>query len=152
MRYLLLFICSIVILFIVLSISKFISRLYNNETNQISINNHLINIEIVKNDTDRQKGLSGRKSLAQNSGMLFVFPNKGYHYFWMKEMQIPLDFIWIDGDKVVDLTENVSPLRKNSVNPSTFTSGYPTDKILEVNAGTVKKLNIKIGDTVKNKF
>src|SRR3989344_5288383 len=47
----------------------------------------------------RQLGLSGKKSLEKDSGMLFVFDTTGIYGFWMKEMAFPIDVIWIDEKK-----------------------------------------------------
>lgn len=113
----------------------------------IYINSHKFIVEIADTDEKRVKGLSDRDTLAQNAGMLFVFPTPGFYRFWMKDMKFPLDFVWINDDRIVDLTENV-PATTSSSDLKTFTAKYPFDKVLEVNAGTVKLFNIAIGDTI----
>lgn len=117
------------------------------QTKKLFINNHPFNIELADTDTLRSRGLSGRNSLSPNSGMLFIFPTAGYYQFWMKEMEFPLDFIWINNDTIVDLTENVPPPDNNYL--PTYSSNSAVDKVLEVNAGTIKSLNIVIGDKIK---
>lgn len=117
-------------------------------TPKLRINNHIFTYEIAITDEKRQKGLSGRKSLPQNHGMLFVFQDKGYHPFWMKGMKFPLDFIWIDDNTVVDLTENVPP-PKEGEEPAHVVPKALVNRVFEVRAGTIKDLNIQIGDRVE---
>lgn len=102
-------------------------------------------VEVVDTDEERAQGLSGRTSLPQDRGMFFVFPQKSRHEFWMKDMKFPLDFIWIDEDKVVDLTRSV-PYPKENESPVTIIPKVPVDKVLEVNAGVIDSSQVKIGD------
>lgn len=83
--------------------------------------------------------------------MLFIFPKEDKYPFWMKGVSFPLDFIWIKGDQVVDLLENVSPPRVNQkdIDLPIYVPKESIDRILEVNAGTIARLNIKVGDTIK---
>lgn len=119
------------------------------KTKKIYINNQLITVEIADNDKLRTKGLSGRIELGKNHGMLFIFPAYDIYNFWMKGMQFPLDFVWIKDDTVVDLTENV-PFPRDPVNgPFDFYKpSLPVNKVLEINAGEIKRLDIKIGDKI----
>lgn len=118
------------------------------DTKTITINGHKFTVEIADTDEKRTKGLSNRDKLGESKGMLFVFPDSNYYRFWMKDMKFPLDFIWIDKDIVVDLNQNVSQPKSSDDKLVSFTAGKPFDKVLEVNAGTVKSLNIVIGNTI----
>lgn len=115
----------------------------------IVVDNHSIVVEIADTDNLRTKGLSERNSLPQNQGMLFVFPVVEFYNFWMKGMRFPLDFVWIKDDTVVDLTENVPNPRDQTHDPAEFYNPkFAVNKVLEINAGEIKKLNIKIGDKI----
>lgn len=81
-------------------------------------------------------------------GMLFPYDHKEQFEFWMRGMRFPLDFIWIDGKNVADITENVPPPLENE-RPVIVKPLVPVDKVLEVNAGTVARIGIKVGDTVE---
>lgn len=107
------------------------------------INGVEVVVEVMDTNEKRQQGLSGRETLGENEGMLFVFEQPGIYPFWMKGMNFPLDFVWINEDKVVDLREKVAITEMN-IKP-----GQPANKVLEVNSGWVKKHKIKIGDEVK---
>ncbi len=116
----------------------------------IQIGNNKYSIEIANTEKSRSLGLSGRTSINKNQGMLFVFPSPSNYLFWMKEMNFPLDFVWIDGDKVVDVTQNVPKQANSDLNSlTTFTAKSPFDKVVELYAGTVEADNIKIGDIIK---
>jgi uncharacterized membrane protein (UPF0127 family) len=108
-------------------------------------------VEVVSTPSTRSKGLSGRSSLAQNSGMLFIFDKKDITpSFWMKDMLIPLDIIWIDDGKIVVIDKNVSA-PKAGVSDSelkVYSPGKPVDYVLEMNADFCDDNNIKVGDSV----
>ncbi len=107
--------------------------------------------EVTKTQEEKTKGLSGRESLAESSGMLFIFDKAGIYPFWMKGMKFPLDFIWIAGGKVVDVTED-APVPTPSEKPiyTVYQPQKPAQYVLEVNAGFVKKNAINIGDSVQS--
>ncbi len=110
---------------------------------KVIINGHTIMTELAVTNTEKEKGLGYRDSLPVDTGMLFVYQNRDRYGFWMKGMQFPLDFIWIDGNTVVDLTENVA------TTAPAFAPLVPVDKVLEVNAGVIESLGIRVGDPVR---
>lgn len=117
----------------------------------LEINGQVLKVELADTASKRSKGLGGRTGLGENEGMLFIFEKKDKHPFWMKGLSFPLDFVWIRDDKVLDILENVAPPASGQPDSSLpiYSSKEPVDKVLELNAGTVQKLNIKGGDTVK---
>lgn len=121
---------------------------------QLQINNAKLKVEIADTQAKRSKGLGGRESLATDSGMLFIFPKPGKYPFWMKGLSFPLDFVWIKGDKVVDLLEDIQPVSPEAPDASLpiYQSKEEVDKVLEVPSGTSKRLDIKIGDTVRLEY
>lgn len=117
---------------------------------KIRINKTEFTVEIVDTENKRTKGLSGRKNMPKDTGMLFIFPTANIYNFWMKEVHFPLDFIWINQNKIVDITENVaSPSPNTPDNQLTiYNPKMAVDKVLELNAGVIQSSNIKIGDIV----
>lgn len=107
--------------------------------------------EIADTEPEREKGLSGRKSLEENQGMLFVFEKKDFKpAFWMKGMLISLDFIWINDGKISQIDQNIPPPETNTPDknlPYYIPNGL-IDYVLEVNAGFTKKYDIRVGATV----
>lgn len=117
---------------------------------QIKINNTLVNIEVADTAAERSKGLSGRTDLPGGSGMLFVFPESKKYQFWMKGMKFPLDLIFIQNSKVVDLIKDASPPTEGQSDESLtiYEPTVPIDMLLEVNSGFTDTNNIKVGDQV----
>ena len=113
---------------------------------KITIKDTQVSVRIADNKLERSRGLSGVKELKENSGMLFVFEQEDFHYFWMKNMYISLDIIWMNQEYVVvDITEDINP----DTYPQKFTSQVPAQYVLEVEADFIQKNNILIGDVVQ---
>lgn len=117
-------------------------------TSKVRIRGRVIDVDVAVGMFEQARGLGGRKTMASNRGMLFIYDHKEQYNFWMMGMKFPLDFIWIDGKRVADLTLDVPP-PKAFTTPAMVKPKVPVDKILEVNAGVVDRLGIKIGDTVE---
>ena len=102
-------------------------------------------LEVCSNDGERAKGLMYRRSLAQDTGMIFVFPEERNHSFWMKNTYIPLDMVFVDKDmKVVGVLSDVPPL-----NLAPRAVGKPSLYVLEFAAGTMKRYGVGEGATLK---
>ena len=119
--------------------------LANPSQRYLKIGQTVFEVELADDQTKRSLGLSGRKFLAEGDGLLFIFEKPDLYPFWMKEMNFPIDIIWIDEDKkIIDLTEDV----RHDSYPQIFVSKNPALYVLEVNAGTIKKYEIKIGEEI----
>ena len=116
------------------------------EPDQIVIRGHIFKIETVVSESAKAKGLGGRQSICADCGMLFVFDKPDTHAFWMKDMQFALDLLWLRGGRVVFLEKNVPSSFGQTMIPS-----EKADRVLELNAGTVDKLGIVLGDSVSIK-
>ena len=112
------------------------------ETARIIAGSTVIPVTIADTDESREQGLSGTPTLAPGTGKLFIFDHPGKYSFWMKDMNYPIDIVWIDEEwKVVSITEAVSPLSY----PMTFYPSEPVRYVLEVNAYEAVPLNLSIG-------
>jgi uncharacterized membrane protein (UPF0127 family) len=101
-------------------------------------------VEVMTNDADRAKGLMFRRELPEGRGMLFDFHRDQDIAMWMKNTYISLDMIFIEGNgRIRRIAENTTPLSE-----VTIPSGGPVRGVLEVIAGTARKLGIKPGDRV----
>lgn len=116
-------------------------------TSKVKINSTIFAVEVAATEAQKELGLGGRSSLTEQSGMLFPYDHKEQYEYWMRGMKFPLDFIWIDGNTIADITENV-PVPLPNEQPVIVKPQVAVDKVLEVRAGSVKKNNISIGDTV----
>ena len=116
---------------------------------KVIINGHTIHLELAVTQGEKEKGLGYRDSLAADHGMLFVYDHPERYGFWMKGMRFPLDYIWINGNKVADLSRNIPAPANETTQPVSLAPGFPADKVLEVNAGVIDRFDINIGDLVQ---
>lgn len=116
----------------------------------VRINESVFNVQIADTQDEASKGLSGRSSLPINEGLLFVFEKEEIYPIWMKEMQFPIDIIWIDSNKnIVDIEENALPEPgKVDRDLKIYTPDTASRYILEINAGISALNGFKIGDQV----
>ena len=110
-----------------------------------------IPVEVADTLKKRSLGLGKRTSLKKGWGMLFVFEKRKPHRFWMKEMQFPLDIIWLDNHRIVHIIHNAKPANSRD-EPEVMTSPVSVNFVLEIAAGRGTKLRLKIGQRMKFKF
>lgn len=112
-----------------------------------------LKVEVANDDISRAQGLSERTSLEELQGVLFVFDSQNIKPpFWMKEMLIPLDIIWINDGAVSQIQSNVQPEPGiNTTQLKFYIPDEPIDYVLEVNAGISDKFGVKVGDKVELK-
>ena len=101
--------------------------------------------EVVTNPEDRALGLMFRRSLAPDSGMLFVFDTDESQRFWMKNTLIPLSIAYITRDSLIADILEMAPL--DTTTP--YISTKPVLYALEMNSGWFQARGIKPGDTVR---
>lgn len=117
------------------------------EVASLMVGEHSFAVDIARTPQEHARGLSGRASLSEDRGMLFQFSVPSRPSFWMKGMQFPLDILWIRDGVVIGVAENLPS--DNSEMPAIYQSSEQIDAVLEINAGLIEKLNIKIGDRVR---
>ena len=110
-----------------------------------------IPVEVADTLKKRSLGLGKRTSLKKGWGMLFVFEKRKPHRFWMKDMQFPLDIIWLDNHRIVHIIHNAKPVNSRD-EPEIMTSPVPVNFVLEIAAGRAAKLRLKTGQRMKFKF
>ncbi len=130
---------------IILILAALVSAIHRKES-YIIVNENKIKIEIADTDMARYKGLSGRKNLCGECGMLFLFPNEQKRNFVMRDMNFPLDIVWVKDGKIIKIDKNLLP---EGTNPSrTYSSDDMVDMVLEVNGGFCEKNVIEEGDSI----
>jgi len=111
------------------------------------INNKKITLEVADTDTKRQLGLMFRDSLDENQGMIFLFNKPREVSFWMKNVKIPLDMLFIYKNKVVKIYNMVPGCNQDPCD--IYPSQSIVDSVIELKGGFCQKNNIKIGQTIK---
>ena len=116
----------------------------------VTINGHSFAVTVADSPKEQEIGLSETKSLPQDQGMIFIFEKPDYYAFWMKNMKLPIDIIYIKNDRIVTIQSNAAP-PKEKESPIVYTPTEPSDKVLEINAGLSEEYDLKKGDTVEIK-
>ncbi len=109
-------------------------------------------LRVLLADTDehRHKGWGGAKDMKKYGGMLFVFPNRGSHAMVMRDMNFPLDIVWIDNGEIVDMAPNLPPEKGYTEEQLTpYFARLPSTLVLELPAGFISENGLSIGDTVE---
>lgn len=113
------------------------------------MNGHTIRLELALTESEKERGLSYRDSLPADTGMLFVYNHPDLYGFWMKGMRFPLDFIWINGNTVVEISRNIPNPQNEATQPVSLAPLIAADKVLELNAGIADKLGVSVGDLIQ---
>jgi uncharacterized membrane protein (UPF0127 family) len=107
---------------------------------------HVFSVEVARTEDQRETGLMYRRSLPEDGGMLFNFHIEEIVTMWMKNTYIPLDMIFVSRrGAVVSVAENAQPLSER-----TISSGRPAYAVIEVNAGTARRIGLAAGDKVRH--
>ena len=101
---------------------------------------HRIEAEVAANDQNRQVGLMNRKSMAQQRGMLFVFPQANTHCMWMRNTLVPLSVAFLDEDGAIINIEDMQPQTENN-----HCARRPARYALEMNLGWFAQRGLKPG-------
>jgi uncharacterized membrane protein (UPF0127 family) len=101
---------------------------------------HVVQAEVAATNENRMQGLMFRKSLGQNNGMLFVFPEEGQHCMWMKNTLLPLSVAFMDSKGVIVSIHDMDPQSEVS-----HCAAAPARFALEMNRGWFRSKGISSG-------
>jgi uncharacterized membrane protein (UPF0127 family) len=114
----------------------------------VELKGERFSVELAETQEKQALGLMFRDSMADDHGMLFIFPSEARRSFWMKNCRIPLDIFYFDSNlALVSVSENTPPCRTQRC-PS-YPSDGPAKYVLELNAGEAARLGIKVGDVME---
>src|SRR3989338_4166298 len=105
----------------------------------ITINEQTFELIVAKSPEEKEIGLSETKSLPENKGMIFSFDDPGYYSFWMKNMKIPIDIIYINNDEITTVLKNLHPHEDPEKSPIIYAPTEQSNMVLEINAGLSEK-------------
>ena len=117
-------------------------------TDALEINGRALTVELALNPDDQKQGLSDRESLADDRGMLFVFPDEKLRAFWMVRCHFDIDIAYIDASGKIVATHQMlaEPLDRPDKELKTYPSGKPAMMALELNAGGLERYGLAPGD------
>lgn len=121
----------------------------SNSPQRVIVGGDTILVDVADTPEARGQGLSGRDSLAPNAGMLFIFDEPLIPQFSMREMNFPIDIVWISEDlNVVAVTPTIA----TETYPDVFKPPGPVKYVLEVNSGLSAARGWMAGDKVEIKL
>gem|GEM_PF-373902 len=109
-----------------------------------------IQLEVARTAAQQELGLMYRPALPDNRGMLFVFSAPQPVSFWMKNVPVPLDMVFLNGGVVKYIQASAPPcpsLPCDDYGPST-----PIDQVIELRSGRAQELGLQVGQKIKIQF
>ncbi len=110
-----------------------------------------VRCEVMTHPTDMMRGMMFRDSLAEDRGMLFIHASMGPYSYWMHQVKIPLDILWLDENRiVVEISADTPPCttEKASECPN-YGGSVNSIYVVELAAGSAAKHNIKVGTLLR---
>ncbi|WP_350334220.1 DUF192 domain-containing protein [Coralliovum pocilloporae] len=105
---------------------------------------HVFRTTVADTDDRRARGLMFRRSMAADDSMLFDFRSEQPVFFWMKNTFVPLDMIFVKSDGAIAHIHHDAVPQSETIIPS----GQPVRYVLEVVAGTARRLGLVTGDRI----
>jgi uncharacterized protein len=113
-------------------------------------NGTVIQLEVAQTPQQQAMGLMYRPALPDDRGMLFGFPSAQPVSFWMKNVPVPLDMVFLHNGVVKYIQAAAAPCASEPC--PTYGPNTPIDKVIELRSGRAAELNLKVGDIVKIEF
>jgi len=109
---------------------------------KVRLGGQTIAVDVADDEAERKAGLGGRQSLDEGTGMLFIFDSNDRQGIWMKDMEFPIDVIWLSADKkIVHIESDMQP----DSYPAVFRPDENARYVIEVPAGFAAKHHIHEG-------
>lgn len=105
-----------------------------------------LDVEMARSEQQKAVGLMFRTKLADNQGMLFIYPDTRIITMWMRNTYIPLDMVFIRPDGIIDSIH----ARAEPHSEAIIASERPVSAVLEIAGGAAERLGIKAGDKVSH--
>lgn len=110
----------------------------------VKVGSQSVKAEIANTNITRERGLMFKQKMGANEGMLFVFPEIGYHAMWMRNTLIPLSVAYISERGVI-----LSIHEMQALSEVAHQSAGPARYALEMNAGWFAANKVNVGETIK---
>jgi len=132
------------------------------KTMNVVIGGETFTLDLALHPAVRERGLGGVNEIPDHGGMLFAFSDKDVRpqSFWMKDCVTDMDIIYLDPQGRVTWagTMRAVPLQRTDesradyearVRQTATRSGYPAQFVIEVKAGTVERLKVRVEDKIE---
>jgi uncharacterized membrane protein (UPF0127 family) len=109
-----------------------------------------VRAEVEMNAVDMQKGMMFRDSLARGRGMLFIHQTPGLYPYWMYQVRIPLDMIWMDSShRIVEISPGTPPCKTKASLCANYGGHQTAQFVLELGGGEARRLGLSLGQTLE---
>jgi uncharacterized protein len=106
--------------------------------------------EVMSHQTDMVRGMMFRDELPQGRGMMFVHGKPGQYPYFLYQVKIPLDILWMDArGRVVEFVENAPPCKTNAQQCPQYGGKQQAVVVLELPAGYARKHGVELGEIVR---
>ncbi len=113
-------------------------------------NGQKIRAEVEITPQDMQKGMMFRDTIARGHGMLFIHENAGLYPYWMYQVKIPLDMIWMDTDhRIVEIAADTPPCTTKASLCANYGGHQQAQFVLELGGGEARRLGLAPGQTLQ---
>ena len=103
-------------------------------------------VEVMRTEAERARGLMFRRYMPEDRGMLFDFKTEQQVTMWMKNTYLPLDMLFFSRDgRIVNIAANAEPMSETLI-----PSGAPAWAVLELNGGAAARFGLKVGDQARH--
>jgi uncharacterized membrane protein (UPF0127 family) len=109
-----------------------------------------IRAEVEMDAMDMQKGMMFRDSLARGRGMLFIHQTAGLYKYWMYQVRIPLDIVWMDtSHRIVEISPDTPPCKTKASLCANYGGQQTAQFVLELGGGEARRLGLSLGQTLE---
>lgn len=109
-----------------------------------------IKLEVARTPQQQAMGLMYRPALPDDRGMLFEFPSPFQASFWMKNVPVALDMVFMRDGVVQYIAPSAPPCNSNPC--PTYGPETPINQVIELRSGRAAELGLKVGSPVKIEF
>ncbi|HVN05071.1 MAG TPA: DUF192 domain-containing protein [Bryobacteraceae bacterium] len=109
-----------------------------------------IHAEVEIDPIDMQKGMMFRDALPQGHGMLFMHDKPGMYPYWMFQVKIPLDMLWMDAaHRIVEISADTPPCKTKASLCPNYGGHEEAEFVLELGGGEAHRLGLTLGQTLQ---
>lgn len=124
---------------------EYLTQRTNTASARVTVGEQMFRVTTARTENEQARGLMHITQLEDDEGMLFMFERRATKTFWNKDTKIPLMVVWIDGEKVIGLSELPSDVDGVRL----VASALPVTHVLELPLTSALARGIKIGDSVR---
>lgn len=109
-----------------------------------------VKAEVMINPKDMARGMMFRDTFPEGRGMLFIHGTPSNQPYWMYQVKIPLDIVWIDKSKrVVEMVENAPPCKTKASECPNYGGNQTYSFVLELPGGYARKHGVREGEVIQ---